>query len=119
MKIALCGSLSFKEEIKSLVSQIEKFGHLEVSGFAGSVSRTDPIREWYEVIQKSDAILVCNLDKKGIKNYIGGNVFLEIGFAFVSNKKIFLLNPIPEVSYKEEIIEMNPVVLDGDLSKIG
>jgi hypothetical protein len=59
------------------------------------------------------------LDKNGIKNYIGGNTFLEMGFAHVLNQKIFLLNPIPEIPfYKTEIEAMRPVVLNGDLAKI-
>lgn len=77
------------------------------------------IRWWHDCIVSGDAILVCNYDKNGIKNYIGGNTFLEIGFAHVNNKKIFLLNPIPEeVPYVDEIKAMVDVVLDGDLRKI-
>jgi len=44
---------------------------------------------------------------------------MEIGFAHVNDKKIFLLNPIPEqVSYLDEIKAMVDVILEGDLSKI-
>ena len=44
---------------------------------------------------------------------------MEIGFAHVNNKKIFLLNSIPEnVPYKDEIRAMVDIVLNGDLSKI-
>ena len=67
-------------------------------------------------IEKCDAILVLNYDKKGIVNYIGGNTFLEIGLAFWLGKKIFLLHPIPEMDYKAEMHAMQPVVLQGDLS---
>jgi predicted RNA-binding protein with PUA domain len=66
----------------------------------------------------SDAILVLNFDKNGVKNYIGGNTLMEIGFAHVHDKKIFLLNPIPDMPYKDEIEATDPVVLSGDLSKI-
>jgi len=60
-----------------------------------------------------------NYDKRGIKNYIGGNTLMEIGFAHVLNKKIFLLNPIPEIPfYKSEIEAVRPVILNGDLSKV-
>ncbi len=62
--------------------------------------------------------LAVNIDKKGIKNYIGGNTFLEMGFAHVLDKKIFLLNEIPDISYKDEIKAMQPIILNGDLSKI-
>lgn len=70
-------------------------------------------------MQGADAILVVNINKNGIKNYIGGNTFLEIGFAHVLDQKIFLLNPIPEIQfYKSEIEAMKPTVLYGDLTKV-
>jgi len=79
----------------------------------------DAIREFWRLMQGADAVLVLNLDKHGIKNYIGGNTFLEIGFAHVLNQKIFLWNPVPDISYyKTEIEAMRPVIIKGDLSKI-
>ena len=51
-------------------------------------------------------------------NYIGGNTLMEIAFAYVNDKKIFLLNPVPEVSYKDEILAMYTKVLNGDLQEI-
>lgn len=77
------------------------------------------IREFWNKMHGADAVLVFNVDKYGIKNYIGGNTFLEIGFAHVLNQKIFLLNPIPDIKfYKTEIEAMRPIVLNGDLSLI-
>ena len=44
---------------------------------------------------------------------------MEIGFAHVNNKKIFLLNPIPEeVSYTDEIEAMADIILNDNLTKI-
>jgi hypothetical protein len=73
---------------------------------------------YFEKIKEVDAILILNFEKRGIEGYIGGNTFLEMGFAHILNKKIFLLNEIPEMLYKDEIKAMQPIVLDGDLSKI-
>lgn len=78
----------------------------------------DLIKDHYYEIKNSDAILVINEDKKDIKNYIGGNSLIEIAFAHILEKKIFLLNPIPQMNYIDEIIAMNPVVLNGNLTKI-
>ncbi|MDD3487231.1 MAG: hypothetical protein PHF35_02550 [Candidatus Moranbacteria bacterium] len=79
----------------------------------------DAIREFWNAMQKANAVLVLNLDKNGEKNYIGGNTFLEIGFAHILNQKIFLYNPIPEIPYyKTEIIAMKPIVINRDLSLI-
>jgi hypothetical protein len=81
-------------------------------------TKPDYINSHFNIIQKSDAILVLNYDKNGINNYIGANTFLEIGVAFFLNKKIYLLNSIPEQSNSDEIVAINPVVLNGDFSKI-
>jgi len=77
------------------------------------------IKFWHGLIKNGDAILVCNFDKNGVKNYVGSNTLMEIGFTHVNDKKIFLLNPIPEeVSYADEIKAMTDFVINGDLSKI-
>ncbi len=79
----------------------------------------DAMRQFWAEIKKSDAILVLNYEKRGIKNYIGGNTLMEIGFAHVLHKKIFLLNPIPEIEYyKSEIEAVRPMIINGDLSQI-
>jgi hypothetical protein len=79
----------------------------------------DYIRQHYNHILQSDAILIVNLEKKGIKNYIGGNCLMEMGMAYVNKKKIFLLNDIPsEVPYIDEIKAMDPICLKGNLSAI-
>jgi hypothetical protein len=78
----------------------------------------DFIKEHFRKIEKSDVILVLNYDKKGIKNYIGGNTFLEIGLAYWLGKKIYLLNPIPDMDYLTELHAMQPVILNGHLDAI-
>lgn len=79
----------------------------------------DAIREFWNAMKGADAVLVFNIDKHGIKNYIGGNTLMEIGFAHVLNQKIFLYNPIPEIPYyKTEIEAVKPIIINGDLRKI-
>lgn len=141
MKIVICGSSAFKEKMleyrDKLVSlsheaivhpDYEAFVNGEKQEIWNQVSTGEHykakkeqgyIKWYYDAIFNSDAILVLNFDKRGIKNYVGGNTLMEIGFAHVNNKKIFLLNPIPEeVSYTDEIKAMFDEVLDDDLSKI-
>jgi predicted RNA-binding protein with PUA domain len=136
MNIAICGSMAFTEEMYSVKEQLEGMGHeAVVSGFGKDyVGKSeeeieklklyhkyekDAIREFWEEIKKADAILVLNYDRKGIQNYIGGNTFMEIGFAHVLEKKIFLLNPIPDIDlYKTEIEAVQPVILHGELKNI-
>jgi hypothetical protein len=47
---------------------------------------------------------------------------MEMGFAYGHGKKIFLYNPIPEKSerihYVDEIRDMKPIIIYGDLSQI-
>ena len=94
----------------------------EIKGDRNRYLRIAPdfIRMHFDKIANSDAILVVNLEKNGIKNYIGGNTFAEIMLAFYLKKKIFLLNPIPTdeklSSIKNEIEVVKPIILNGDLS---
>jgi hypothetical protein len=140
MKITICGSVKFAKEMVSIYNHLKELGHEplmhdcmfgiadgtekklidDISRDHGSAKRQYGfIKWWHSCIKNSDAILVCNFDKNGIKNYIGGNTLMEMGFAHVNDKKIFLLNPIPkEVSYGDEIKAMTDVVLNGDLTKI-
>jgi nucleoside 2-deoxyribosyltransferase len=76
------------------------------------------IREYFREIQNADAVIVANFDKKGIRNYIGGNSFLEAGFAHALGKRLYFMNGIPELGYSDELIAMQPFILDGDLGRI-
>jgi nucleoside 2-deoxyribosyltransferase len=142
MKIAICSSLDFLNKIKEIADQLTQRGfeviipqtaEMILNGEVtlkeileekktGEISKRavkqNSIRYYFERIQETDAILVLNFNKKGIKNYIGGNVFLEMGFAHVLSKKIFLLNEIPIMNYTDEIKAMGPTILNGDLNKI-
>ena len=69
-------------------------------------------------IKINDAILVLNLEKKGIPNYIGGGTFMEVIKAWELNKKIFFYNPLPKCSFSDELLAINPLIILGDLSKI-
>lgn len=78
----------------------------------------DFIREHFRNINRSDAILVLNYEKKGVPNYIGGNTFLEMGVAFWLGKRIYLLHPVPESDYATEMHAMQPVILHGNIKLI-
>lgn len=96
--------------------KVEKMGGSE--GAKRKIAN-DLIRKHYDLINQADAILVLNYDKRGINNYIGGNTFLEIGYAYILRKKIFLMNEIPEIELiKQEVEAIQPIVINGDLSLI-
>jgi hypothetical protein len=138
MKITICGSMKFYLEMKAIRDGLEVLGHevlvpMEVENNTVPIEASDEatdaekisakieynfIREHFFKIQVSEAILVLNYDKNGIKNYVGGNTFLEMGYAFGLGKKIFLINPVPDINYAIEMHSMQPIVIDGDLTKI-
>ena len=78
----------------------------------------DFIREHFKKIEQCETVLVVNPDKNGVKGYIGGNTFLEMGIAFYLGKKIYLLYDIPKMEYELELQAMRPIVLGGDLSRL-
>ena len=116
MKIYVLGSSYFKEEMVKCSSDLRKLGydgwiHPDYEAFVRG-EKQDIVRRWlngehaavkrendylkvhYKHILESDAILIVNAEKNGIKNYIGGNVLIEMGQAYVNNKKIFFFNSL-------------------------
>lgn len=134
MKVIICGSISAADEILSVKEKLEGLG-CEVEIPEGVKNLTlrervnvpdsekaldkiqhDLIRGYFEKIKNCDAVLVVNPEKKGIANYIGGNTFVEMAFAHVLNKKLYCLNPLPDMPYVSEMIAMQPVIINNDLS---
>ena len=146
MKITICGSVAFINEMADLSQQLEALGHevkfppllvVDSNGHETHTSdyyqtkkstpaddlefwqnHTHRIRDHFSKVAWSDAILVLNCDKNDTANYIGPNTLMEMGVAFHLNKKIFLFNPVPDIACREEILGMQPVILAADLSMI-
>jgi predicted RNA-binding protein with PUA domain len=136
MKIIICGSMTFSKKMVEVEKELLKYGHSvilpkftkEYAGF-DSIEKMhsesahnkiihDLIKGYFNEIEQGDSILVINEERKGINGYIGGNSLIEMAFAHVLGKKIFLLNPVPEMSYTDEIIAMKPAVINNDLGLI-
>ena len=136
LKIALCHGMQFAEQAKYVQEEFTRLGHQALPssfnekylGLSDQEKEAlklehkyhhDAIRKHWNVIRECDVVLVLNYDKNGIKGYIGGNVFLEMGFAHIQNKPIYLLNPPPEIPYYDtEIRAMRPIIINGDLEKV-
>ena len=136
MKIVICGSMTFSRKMLEVAEKLKQSGHEvilprnaenyatrslkeEISSESSKNKREhNLIKKYYNEIKDSDAVLIINEDKNNIPSYIGGNSFLEIGFAHVLNKKIFLYNNIPEMIYTDEIKAIQPIILNGNLNKI-
>ena len=146
MRITICGSVAFQDEVLSVKEKLEKLGHeikvwpsklKDEKGQPISVTeyykirkiaadgekwvwdrKAEAVRKHFDKIAWSDAILVANYDRNDVKGYIGGNTLMEMGLTFFLKKKIYLLNQVPELPYKEEILGVKPIILNGDLNKI-
>ena len=136
MKIVICGSMSSACQMVEVEKELVKNNHevvlpKDTKKYAEKVLKEETahestknkiehnlIRDYFEKIKNSDAVLVVNVDKKGIKNYIGGNSFLEMSFAHVLSKELYLYNDIPDMIYTDELLAMQPIVINQDLSRI-
>ena len=146
MNITICGSIAFYDEMLDIKKKLEQLGHqiklppFEVKDENGNMipikeyysrrksetdatswiwdRKEDAMRMHFQKVEWSDAVLILNYDKNNISNYVGANTLLELGLAFHLNKKLFLLNDIPEIGYKEEILGMKPIIINNDLTKI-
>ena len=145
MKIVVCGSINASDKLIEVSDKLIALGHqTELPFYTKQIKEgkidlreyiktkaanggdtqlrksagEDLIKRYFHLISESDAILVVNVEKNGIANYIGGNSFLEMGFAYALDKPIYLLNEIPNLGYKDEMVAMKPVILSGDLSSL-
>ncbi len=141
MKITICGSSTFKKEMLDYETRLTQLGHevivhpdyaafvrgekqdirhmVEHGEHAKAKRENNYIRRYHNAIMQSDAVLALNFDKKDIPHYIGCNTLMEIAFAYTADKKIFLLNPLPDQPYiHDELTAMDPIVIDWDLSRI-
>ena len=135
MKIFICCSKYIYGQVPPIKQELERAGHqITLPNSFDDPMREEKLKqqgqeihqqfksamlkEQEEKIKANDAILVLNYEKKGQPNYIGGATFLEIFKAFELNKQIFLMNPIPDNLLRDEIVGMNPTIINQDLSKI-
>ncbi len=134
MKITICGSIKFMDEMIKVQKKLEKIGFkvympIKAKGVdywaednterVKAKKKFGFINEHMDRIEKSDAILVVNITKGKIKNYIGANTFLEMGFAHYRKKKIYVLNQLPNQKYIiDELLTFDPIILNGKLNLI-
>lgn len=127
MKIVVSGNAYILPDIMEVQEKLEAQEH-EVTPVFKYLDQLEEKNEkkkekyrlsFFEKLKKSDALLIVNTyEKDGRKNYISGSSFLEMGFAHALGKKLFILQGVPKVSFKDEIMAMRPVILSGNLNKI-
>jgi len=124
MRITIVGNMSFLQKFEEAKESLQKQGHEVIVPIKNPMP--DPIppsakrkamEKFNDNLKKSDAILVMNYTKGDKENHIGANTLMEIGMAFILQKKIFVLNPSPEFC-RDELEAIEARFLNGDLSKI-
>jgi nucleoside 2-deoxyribosyltransferase len=126
-KICLCSSRRFFDKLEEIGGRLKNLGfdvffpsmrNIQDDFLLSNKDETafakihyNLIKNHFKKIDESDAVLICNFDKDEIKGYIGGNTLMEMAKAFDKGISIFLLNPIPEINYRAEIIAMQPIIL--------
>jgi len=135
MKIFICSSKHLYSKIPPIKKQLEELGHIvtlpnsydeplkeeemkKIGKEKHSEWKADMIKLQKKKVESNDALLILNFEKNGQLNYIGGATFLEIFMAWDLGKKVFLYNPLPENLLKDELLGMNPTIINGDLLKI-
>jgi len=144
MKITICGSIAFIDDMLELKQRLEKIGHkvktppskiqdnngntIDVKDYyikrkAASASEKEvwdmkekAMLKHFEKVEWCDAILVLNINKKDIKGYIGANTLIEMGIAQYLGKKIYLWNDIPNLPCAEELLGMKPSIINQNIN---
>ncbi len=116
----------YKAIIPETAEKMKKSGDYDASHYRTWLTdsndyhkKTTLMKTHFREVENGDVCLVLNYEKRGIKNYIGGNVLIEMALALYLNKPIIIMNNIPDKSaYLEEIIAMNPIVLHGSQDEL-
>lgn len=137
MKIVVCGSMIHYEKMVDIKNQLVGMGHKVVLPSPGKShhlraihnnkyvdtyrlkKKYNYIYNHYKHIRRADCILITNWDKGEVKNYIGGNAFLEMGFAHILGKPVYVLNEIPNIDlYFHEMKAIVTDTLQGNIRKL-
>lgn len=134
VKIMIGGSMSFAKEMKKVKGILEEFGFEAYVPLDTEHVIKDATKKYdmnflkelgvgrgdAELVAQSDAFLVLNYEKHGIKGYIGPGAYRDLSVAWWLRKKIFFLYPYDENqnNHKYEMIGFAPVILDGKIENI-
>lgn len=136
MRIMICGSMSFAEEMIELQSQLKSFGHdvsvpcdtelhVEKPGFIDELDKDREhlientiMKKCFDILASNEAVIFLNLPKNGVSGYIGTSSLMEMGLAYYLGKKIYLMYPHPdphEQRWAHEVASFQPVLLHGSV----
>jgi len=140
--ITICSSASHYRQVIEIEKELKKLGFkVKIPKTANTMKRNNDFdvshyKTWFKnkndyhkktklmlghfkKVIESDAILITNFEKNGMKGYIGGNALMEMLVAFLNKKPIYIYNkPSEKLSTIEEIYGLKPKIINGDLTKI-
>jgi hypothetical protein len=128
--IAICGSMSFVDEMETLATVLCDKAHILLPEREESrrdwrfesLERLLSLKRYYidvhlEKIRASDAILIANYEKHGIAGYIGPNTLIEAAFAHALGKRVLLLYMPNEQPCRIEALSIASSILEGDVER--
>ncbi len=139
MKLMIICSTSFYNRLQPIIDKLESLGHkLILPNHYDGVNNKhhyeelteeeylkffkDAYKESREKIENVDGVFAMNFSKEKngevLENYVGASTFLEMYEAFMGNKKIFLLNEIPNNMLYDEIKGFNPIIIKDNFDLI-
>ncbi len=104
--------LGYKVKIPTVAKMMEKSGNFDINHYKTWFKdkndykiKSKLMKRHFKKVIESDAILVVNLEKNGVKGYIGGNGLMEMTLAYHYKKPIFVWNsPDSKSPFLEEIL---------------
>ena len=139
MKVLIICSTSFYDKINPILNKLNRNGHTVITPncYDNPVTSEDNhqksdeeyyafFKEMYiesrDKISNIDAVLVLNYTKikngQEYENYIGASTFLEMYEAFMQNKKIYVMNDLPNNMLYDDLKGMNPIIIHENVDLI-
>jgi hypothetical protein len=131
-RIVICGSMDFFEEMASIAETLGEHGVEALLPVAEEgkvdyrIGEDDELARLKQIfidahlkkIRESEAILVANFDKRGVRGYVGANTLMEAAFAYALQKRIYVLHALGEQACRPEMLGMQPIFLDGAVNSL-
>ncbi|GAB1511726.1 hypothetical protein [Actinophytocola sp. KF-1] len=124
-RVVICGSMKNLGLMNGIAEILETSG-LDVvtpepderTAVSAAAKRAASLRHMGQIRnQRTAAILVVNVDRPGALNYVGPNSFAEISVAFADQRRVFLLQGMPDY-YADELAAWGVECLNGDLPRM-
>lgn len=131
MRVCICGSMQFIDEMEELAASLTTLGVVAVAPVRDEAdhiwsdlseaeaieTKRKFIRDYLDEIRASDSVLIANYTKNDVVGYIGANTLMEAAFGCALGKRVSLLFMPGEQACRLEALSMADSVLNGDISK--